>query len=206
MVFVITREVRSEFREELAAMHRDRKRLFVDILKWDVPVVDEVYEIDQFDTDDAVYLLAVDPRTGRHTGSMRLLPTTRPHLLSAFFSELCDDAPPVSDDTWEITRLCLVPSLSAGERLRVRHQLVTALVEFGLLYGVSCYTCVCETSFLSQILAMGWDCEPLGLPQRVGGQVLGALALNVTPATLQLFRSQWGCPFPVLELSARRAA
>ena len=43
-------------------MHRDRKKIFVDALKWDVPVVDGQYEIDQFDTDDAIYLLASMPQ------------------------------------------------------------------------------------------------------------------------------------------------
>jgi len=65
-------------------MFRDRKRVFVDLLKWDVPVVDGEYEIDQFDTDRAVYLIAVDD-AGDHLGSIRLLPTDGDHILGSIF-------------------------------------------------------------------------------------------------------------------------
>ena len=40
-------------------MFEARKRVFVDLLKWDVPVLDDAYEIDQFDTPDASYLVPV---------------------------------------------------------------------------------------------------------------------------------------------------
>ena len=34
----------------LRAMFEDRKSIFVDLLKWDVPVLDGHFELDQFDT------------------------------------------------------------------------------------------------------------------------------------------------------------
>ena len=45
MVDVVTVNNRRNFREPLEAMHRDRKKIFVDGLKWDIPVVDGQYEI-----------------------------------------------------------------------------------------------------------------------------------------------------------------
>jgi len=54
-------------------LHRDRKRVFVDLLKWAVPVIDSAFGIDQSDTERAVYLIAANDV--EHLGSFRLLPT-----------------------------------------------------------------------------------------------------------------------------------
>ncbi|MFX8086716.1 acyl-homoserine-lactone synthase, partial [Acinetobacter baumannii] len=71
----------------MTSMFADRKRLFVDLMRWTVPVVDNRYEVDQFDDANAIYLLAVED--GEHVGSMRLLSTDRPHILDTLFPELC---------------------------------------------------------------------------------------------------------------------
>ena len=201
MVNLITSHNRSKFRAPLEAMHRDRKKIFVDALKWDVPVVDGQYEIDQFDTDDAIYLVALAPQTQRHLGSVRLLPTTGPHLLSEVFSSLCDKGVPVGDDIYEITRLCTAPARDI-EPKQIRRRLATAMCEFGLLYGINQYTCVTHIQYLTHLLAVGWECEPLGEPKQIGPDVVGALSIKITPATLQLFREKLGSRTPVLELDA----
>jgi len=89
-----------------ASMFRDRKTLFVDLLGWDVPVVDDAFEIDRYDSGAALYLIAFDD-DGQHIGSMRLLPTVPGHLLSDLFAELCKGDIPRGRDVMEITRLCL---------------------------------------------------------------------------------------------------
>jgi N-acyl-L-homoserine lactone synthetase len=81
----------------LAAMFRARKEIFVDLLGWEVPVIDGQYEIDEFDTERATYVLLSDP-AGDHLGSARLLPTDGPHLLEAHFPHLCDEASPLGPD------------------------------------------------------------------------------------------------------------
>jgi len=199
MVDVVTVNNRHNFRPTLEQMHRDRKTIFVDKLKWDVPVVDGEYEIDQFDNDDAIYLLALDPERRRHLGSVRLLPTIGPHLLSDVFPFLCEQDVPRGDDIWEITRLCTAPEKDIDHRT-VRRRIATALCEFGLLYGIRRYTCVSHMPYLSHLLSVGWECEPLGEPKEVGGSVLGALSITITPATLQLFRHKMQSRVPVLQL------
>jgi len=205
MVNLITSFNRSKFRAPLEAMHRDRKKIFVDTLKWDVPVVDGQYEIDQFDTDAAIYLVALAPETQRHLGSVRLLPTTGPHLLSEVFPFLCDKGVPIGDDIWEITRLCTAPAKDIEPR-HIRRRLATAMCEFGLLYGISRYTCVTHVQYLSNLLAVGWECELLGEPRQVDRDVVGALSISISPATLQLFREKLGSRTPVLQLDAFAAA
>src|SRR3546814_11327045 len=70
----------------LAAMFEARKRVFVDLLGWDVPVLAGRFEVDQFDDVHARYLVLTD-RQGRHLGSARLLATRRPPLLRALSPE-----------------------------------------------------------------------------------------------------------------------
>ena len=94
MVDVVTANNRHRFAGVLDQMHRDRKAVFVDRLKWDVPVVDGVFEKDQFDTSDAIYLVATDPKHQQHLGSVRLLPSNGPHLLGEVFPHLCEKAVP----------------------------------------------------------------------------------------------------------------
>ncbi len=200
MVDVITANNRHRFTSLIDQMHRDRKAVFVDRLKWDVPVVDGKYEIDQFDIDDAIYLVATDAKHQRHLGSVRLLPTTGPHLLGDVFPHLCDKSVPTGDDVWEITRMCTHPSKDL-DGLAIRRQLVVALCEFGLLYGIRTYTVVTHVQMLSALLAVGWECEPLGEPQLVAGDMVGAMAIKISPATLQLFRSRAPSRVPVLQLS-----
>ena len=169
------------------AMHRDRKRVFVDLLHWDVPVVDGSFEIDAFDTDRAVYLIATDP-AGAHLGSFRLLPSDSPHLLGSVFPHLCDGPVPAASATWEITRGCLSPSLRGGDRLRVRNQLATAAVSHALAEGITRYTCIADSAWLSQIPTLGWDTRPLGAPRRINGVLTGALEMLITATTIKGFQ------------------
>ncbi len=206
MVAVVTSDNRSRYSEQLDQMHRDRKKVFVDRWKWKVPVVDGQFEIDQFDTEAAIYLLSLDAQTRMHLSSVRLLPTTQPHLLGSLFEELCEDEVPTGEDIWEITRYCEAPdppkalARAAGDRISI------ALVEFALLYGITRYTCVTHIALLSQLLAEGWECEPLGLPKEINGDLLTALTMKVSSATLQLLRRRFGHRFPVLELEPRAEA
>lgn len=171
----------------LETMFLDRKRLFVDLLGWDVPVVDGRYEMDRFDGAQACYLVACDA-AGDHIGSMRLLPTTQPHLLDTLFAELCEGDIPRGNAVFEITRLCLPQRLGAAKRLRVRNLLISAMVDHALEHGIAALTGVVQADFRITVLAMGWDCAPLGPERTIGRRPLGAFRLEIghdTPARLR---------------------
>ena len=186
----------------MRAMFAARKRIFIDLLKWDVPVTAGRFEIDQFDDQHAQYLVLAEP-DGRHLGSARLLPTTRAHLLDSLYPELCDEAPPRGVDIFEISRFCLDRRLCARERRAVRDALVLALVNHALANGVRGYTASAELGWLQQILAFGWRCRPLGLPRPIGGKTLGALRIDIAADTPDLLAAAGilACP-----LGDRRAA
>lgn len=169
----------------MRAMFEARKRVFVDLLGWDLPVLAGKYEIDQYDAPQARYLILADTDQN-HLASARLLPTTQPHILGDLFAGLCDTPPPTGQSTWEITRFCLDRFLRSPERRRWRDALVTALAHYALEHGITTYTGVAEQGWLDQILAFGWHAEPLGLPRTIDGMTLGALRIEITPETPSL--------------------
>lgn len=169
----------------MRAMFAARKRVFVDLLKWDLPVLAGQYELDQFDDEHARYLILADTEQN-HLASARLLPTTRPHILADLFRELCEGEPPTGPDIWEITRFCLDPAPKTHERRQARDRLIVALAEYALANRIRSYTGVAEIGWLSQILAFGWRCRPLGTPQQFGNATLAALRIDITPDTIAL--------------------
>jgi N-acyl-L-homoserine lactone synthetase len=169
-------------------MHRERKRVFHDIMRWDVPIIDDQYEVDAFDTPHALYVLRLDADKNL-LGSCRLLTSERSHMLSDVFAQLCDRDIPRGPNVWEITRACITPSIRTSDRLLVRNQMVSAVVGYVLAKGIDTYTCVCSAGWLAQVLAMGWVVEPLGLPRPVDGVLTAALKIDIdqtTPKRLRL--------------------
>ena len=172
----------------LRSMFAARKSVFIDLLKWDIPVLDGRYEVDQFDDVPATYLILAAP-DGTHLGSARLLPTTRPHILDSFYAGLCEEAPPRDAGTFEITRFCLDRRLNARERRQVRDTLVSVLVDHALASGITAYSAIAEMGWFQQILAFGWRCMPLGLPRIIDGTMLAALRIEITPETPNLLEA-----------------
>lgn len=167
----------------LRGMFVARKEVFIDLLKWDLPVLADRYELDQFDDEQAEYLIVADA-DGRHRASARLLRTDRPHLLGGLYPHLCDGPVPAGPTIREITRFCLDRHQSASERRSVRNQLVTALAEHALRNGITDYTGVAELAWLAQILRFGWQCMPLGRVARERGQSLAGLHIRIDDRTI----------------------
>lgn len=181
-----------------SAMLQDRKTVLIDRLGWDLASPDGLHEIDDYDGDDTLYLIVHQPQTGRHLGSVRLLPTNGPHLLGDRFAHLCLGGVPQGPDVWEITRLVTAPGLSRAEALQVRRQLSIALFEHAQGHGIARYTMVTHMAWLPSLLSIGWDAEPLGLPQGEGANAVAALQIFVDATTLHRLRRAWAMAGPVL--------
>ena len=180
MVHVITDYQLTDRR--VATMFEDRKRLFVNLMRWDVPIIADRYEIDQFDGPGATYLIALDGR-GDHEGSLRLLPTTGPHILRDIFPMLCDGEVPQGPAILEITRLCLPCRLGAERRRQVRDRLISAMVDHARASGIVALTGVVSARFRKQVLMMGWEARALGPPSRNLGTELGAFRIAIDAST-----------------------
>lgn len=185
MLHLIEPDCSAKEDEVLRAMFAARKEVFVDLLGWDVPVLADRFEVDQFDDEHATYLVVTDP-AGGHLASARLLPTTRPHILADLYSPLCDGDVPRGPRIYEVTRFCLDRRIGARQRRFARDRLVMAIAEFALAEGIDRYTGVAETGWLEQILAFGWRARPLGAPRWVRGRRLGALAIDIDTDTPRL--------------------
>lgn len=167
----------------MRAMFAARKRVFVDLLHWDVPVIADAYEVDQFDTAEAEYLILID-HCGRHRASTRLLRTDQPHILATLYPFLCAGPVPSGPGVREITRFCLDPDQPTAERRLARNQLVRALVEYALEQGISDYTGVATQAWFDQIVRFGWQCTALGPGMQIGGDKLVALHIRIDDQTL----------------------
>jgi acyl-homoserine lactone synthase len=181
-------------------MHRDRKRVFVDTLKWDI-AHDGIREADQYDTDAADYLILRDTNSGEHLGSVRILPTTGPHMLGDVFDFLCEGKVPRGPHIREITRLVVSPDLPPRDKLVVRNMLGRAMIEFGWMMGVTVYTAVCDFGFLAQLLSSGWHIRPLGIPQYVEGSLIGALQIRLDRHSLARTTPAWQHDGPALRIA-----
>jgi N-acyl-L-homoserine lactone synthetase len=188
MVQLVNASNRQLMSDLVRQMHADRKRIFVDWLDWDVPH-DGILEQDQFDTPDAEYLILADS-DGCHLGSVRLLRTDEPHLLSEIFPGLCEGPIPSGPHLREITRLCVSPSCPSDQRGQVMCAIVTALTEYALLQDLAGYTLVSDVDFLQRIISTGWRCEMLGMPERCGADMVAALRVHIDAATIPELRKR----------------
>ncbi|MCG7600076.1 GNAT family N-acetyltransferase [Halomonas sp. McH1-25] len=89
-------------RDSFLKLSKFRYCVFIERLKWNIPTTDHFnkLEIDQYDTKDAYYTIA-EEANGNIIGCSRLIPSSKPYLLSEHFDFLCIEELPFSYETWE---------------------------------------------------------------------------------------------------------
>jgi acyl-homoserine lactone synthase len=184
MLLIVDSTNRALEHKAMRTMFEARKRVFIDLLKWDLPALAGRFELDQFDDEDANYLIVTD-EGGEHLASARLLLTTRPALLDSLFPGLVDGEVPHGADVLEITRFCLSPGIGARQRRIARDALLVGLADFALANGIRTYTGVAELAWFRQIQTFGWECRALGEPALHGGQALVALRVDIDGSTVE---------------------
>ena len=192
MIVVINRYNRQKYRPLLQSMFRQRKSVFVDTLGWDLDVIDGDMELDRFDTDYTNYVICTDD--GENClGSMRLIPTMQPHFMSEDFPHMCLEGVPRGVDIWESTRSsCYHAGESSQGVNKIMSELYYGMIESSVLFGYKQITFIANMKIVAGLARIGWDMIPLGIPQYVGKDVNIAMAINVTPASLELVRAARG--------------
>lgn len=177
-VHVIRRENRHLYTDILEDYFRIRHQIYVVERKWVELDRPDKREMDQFDTDDTVYLLGLDGRA--IVAGMRLVPTTSPTLLSELFPALALNGPVRRRDVYELSRIFVVPN-RRGEHAGPRAKAViqAAAMEFGLSIGLSAFTIVLESWWLPRLLDQGWQARPLGLPIDINSLSTVAVIVDV---------------------------
>src|SRR5260370_12019998 len=103
MIRVIDGRFRHRYASEIDAMHRIRKKVFFDRMKWDVSVINN-WEIDGYDALCPVYLVCVN-QNNNVVGGLRLLPTTGFTMINDTFSLLLPDSDRIESPLiWESSR------------------------------------------------------------------------------------------------------
>lgn len=148
----------------LETSYRVRYDLYVKGRGWKALDRPDGREIDQFDNDDATYLIWADG--DEVVGGARFVPTDKPHLMSEIFPHIVTFAEiPRNPKIWEITRLFTSRGgASSVNRRNVTGEVFCAMFEMGLTYGLEAITVVSDAFFLPRLLEAGIEVNPLGLP------------------------------------------
>lgn len=177
-LLVVDQTNRARQHVALRSMFAARKRVFVDLLRWNLPVLAGRFEVDQFDDLHATYLI-VSNAADEHLASVRLLPTTLPALLDSLFPYLVDGSVPQGIGIVEITRFCLSRDIDVEEKRIARDMLLLGLVEHARASGIHSYTGVAELDWFRQTQAFGWGCRQLGAPRQREGRLLVAFQIDI---------------------------
>jgi acyl-homoserine lactone synthase len=181
MLHVVTESNRHLYKAEIEESFRLRYQVFVTERKWAALERPDKREIDQFDTPDAIYLLALDDRSGRVVGGSRLIPTTAPYLLSDVLPQLASREIPSHPRIFEWTRMHVAASHREGHAMSYTScMIMSGVLEYALEARLSKLVIIGEVFWLPRFLELGWNPVPLGLPQTI--ERASTLAFTVTPS------------------------
>lgn len=173
-------------------VYRLRYQIFVKEMGWHDLDRGDDREIDQFDYPEAIHHICV--RNNTVVGYQRMLPTTKPNLLSDIFPNLCVGPRPEGSDTYELTRYCVAQSHRDGRRglSSVGSELMAGCVEWGLDSGVDKVVIEFETVWVLRLLQLKFLARPLGYETPIGRQKIVATELTFNQNTLQAIRDYRG--------------
>jgi acyl-homoserine lactone synthase len=189
VIHIVTPENDSNYLDEMEQVYRLRHQVFVNEMGWTDLAKPDGREIDQFDDEHAVHMLYIEE--GKVLGYQRMLPSTRPHLLSEVMPELCEGERPVGSHIWELTRYCV----ERGHREKkgrlaspAANVMLSGMIEWGLQCGVSTVIVEIEPTTLLRLVQLHFRPFPLGLPIRIAGRDTIAVTLTFDWRTLERLR------------------
>jgi acyl homoserine lactone synthase len=185
----------------LAATYRLRRRVFRERLDWSVSVSGE-FELDVYDTLGPTYLLLMS-EAGEVVGSVRLLPTTGPTMLSDTFPGLLGGvAVPQDQRILESSRFCVDTGLAAeqaGNGLnRATFILFAAMIEAARAAGADSIVTVTDTRMERILRRAGWPLQRIAAPQQLGVTMAVAGFLDTSAQALNGIYKQAGINGAVL--------
>lgn len=175
MLHVVNKINRHIYKDKLEEQFRIRHDIYVKQRKWMALDREDGREIDQFDNEDATYLLLIE--NNKVIGGSRFVPTVKPHLSSEVFPFLANiKGVQRGENIVEWTRIFIVKENRNKERLNL---IYNGVLEYCLDEGYDAITVVMETWWLPRFLALGWDVEPLGLPMTYDGMEILSVIINI---------------------------
>jgi acyl-homoserine lactone synthase len=188
MIHIISAANRHLYEDVLHDHFRLRHDIFVDERGWKALRKPDGLEIDSYDNDDTIYLLALEGR--RVVGGHRLYPTTKPTMMSEVFPHLAAvRGYPANPLTWEWSRYFVVRDRRDGD---LNLKLMAAVQEFCLDEGITHVSAIMETWWLPRFQDAGFNVAPLGLPTLVENAWTMAALIDVRSETLKVITDRIG--------------
>jgi acyl-homoserine lactone synthase len=195
MVQVIEGKDRAHHAELFERLFRARYETFVVNRCWSLPARNGL-EIDQYDTDQAVYFVDID-ETGHLQCAVRLTPTIVGSLTADYYPHLSDGGTPLRDPfVYEGTRYIASPREKTPLSNRVvKARILGAMTEWAWSFGIRHIQTVIDAPLLrsfkkvnSQTFALG-SAHPYGGGKGVpGGGTCMAIRLPVTERAINEIR------------------
>ena len=195
---LVTWDNRKHYRKVLERYFRIRYEIYVKQRRWRAVARPINIEIDAFDNEHTLYIMALDTN-GKIVGGSRLVPTLQPHLMSEVFPVLARGRPPRAAEIFEWTRFFVVPSLrTQGASSPVAGFVLCGLLESAQSLGIRQISVVCETFWPKRLRALGWTLIELGdVLEHPDGDII-ALLIDVTPEAIEQTRRAYGITGAIL--------
>jgi acyl-homoserine lactone synthase len=172
-------------------IYRFRHDFFVDRLGWEACRKPDRRDRDQFDGPDALHI--VGEERGEIVTYARLLPTTRPHLLSHLYPELMRSAPapaPVGRRVYEWTRHAILPKRREwSDAAALSDAAIGAVARAAELLKLEGLLAQIHPTLVGRLMDTGWDVEPLALPIRYDGRPVLPVYARLTAQTIATARA-----------------
>ena len=180
---VIDRTNREAAAALLEQLFRARHSIFAVARRW-VPVSPDGLERDQFDTDEATYIVFLE--AGRIIAGSRLIETQHPHLASEIFPDLFTRLPLPRDPlVVEWTRGFIVPERRS---VALMAYCCTEIMQHCLDRGYRQLGGLQELRWLKLWARLGWRTERYGEPVAFDGEPWLPAYCDVTEASLTMSR------------------
>lgn len=205
-VHVINKFNKDSYADQLEQQFRLRHEIYVGERGWMDIARPDGREIDEFDNDDAIYLLGITTG-GEVVGGSRLVPSLKPHLMSEVFPNLAPDGVPRSAKICEWTRIFIAPAMRSPSRPALAAGLIyCGIQEYCVQSQIENLSIVCETYWIDRLASLGWKPRLLGPVYAHQGSDIVGLITDTNTGALNATRSFYGIEKPVLQdLSGQQA-
>jgi acyl-homoserine lactone synthase len=196
-IHVVNRDNRRLYDYLFDDYFRLRYEIYVKERGWKALERPDGRDIDQFDTDAATYLFALEGQ--RLVGGLRVVPTMQPTLMGDVFPQLALRGPIRRHDVAELTRIFVIKE-RRGEQTqpRVEHLILCAAMEYGVVQQFSQYTIVMEAWWIRRLQEQCWRITPLGLPVEIDGSATVGVTADVNSETIEGLRAKRGIEGSIL--------
>lgn len=163
-------------------MLRLRALVFKDKLGWNVHVNTAGLEYDRFDTADDEPVYVVVAEGDKVIGSLRLLPTTGPTMMSEVFHDTIVGEPISDPSVWECSRTCWLPSTKLRQ-LQVSLKMIEGIRQVAAKHGIKTLVGNFDDRMYALYSRAGFAFEALGWTT-VFGPLVHLGKFDISPAIM----------------------